>query len=62
MRVASPGWIDAARLDTSLKELAEVLSSQAQRLGEGPAQDEIKGAADLLSAYRGALGGCVAIE
>ena len=61
VRLPTPGWTEDS-LKPVLAELVGVLSSQAQRMGDGPAKDELQGSADLISSYMGAVAGCLALE
>ena len=61
VRLPSPNWIEPAPLPV-FAELTAILSSQAQRMGEGPQHDELQGAADLLASYSGEIADCIALE
>ncbi|HNX04197.1 MAG TPA: ATP-dependent DNA helicase [Opitutales bacterium] len=61
VRLPSPGWTEDS-LKPVLAEVVSVLSSQAQRMGDAPAKDELQGAADLVASYMGAVAGCIALE
>lgn len=62
VRLPSPNWMEQPALLPALAELASVISSEAQRIGSGPPYDELKGAADLVSSYSGALSDCLELE
>ncbi len=61
VRLSTPGWMEDL-LKPVLSELTALLSSQAQRMGDGPPKDELQGAADILSGYMGSLASCLALE
>ena len=61
MRLSTPNWIEPTLLPV-LAELTAILTSEAQRFGTGVPFDELKGAADILAAYCGAITECVGLE
>jgi ATP-dependent DNA helicase DinG len=61
VRLPTPNWIEP-KIQPVLAALAAILSSEAQRIGSGPPYDELKGAADVISAYSGALTECIELE
>lgn len=61
VRLPHPEWAEAI-LHQPLSELVSLLSSEAKRVGEGPARDELAGAAQLLSAYNGSVNDALTME
>ncbi len=58
VRLPAAGWIEPHPQE-ALAELSGILSSEAKRHDEGPARDELQGAAQLISSYSGAILDCV---
>ncbi len=56
-----PDWLEPL-LHEPLCELVSHLSSAAKQLNEGPARDELSGAASLLSSYNGSINECIQLE
>ncbi len=61
VRLPHPEWAPTL-LHEPLCELVSLLSSEAKRIGEGPARDELAGAALLLAHYNGGVNECLSME